>query len=95
MSSAVIIDSGTQVLGTKQCTLLISVSLFIVFYRFYRRRRSPSPPADEATCDRRTVFVMQLSARLRSSELESFFSQAGKVRAARIIEDRNTGRSKG
>jgi RNA-binding protein 39 len=38
---------------------------------------------------------MQLSARLRSSELEAFFSQAGKVRAARIIEDRNTGRSKG
>ncbi|KAG0272061.1 hypothetical protein BGZ95_000074 [Linnemannia exigua] len=34
-------------------------------------------------------------ARLRSSELEAFFSQAGKVRAARIIEDRNTGRSKG
>ncbi|KAF9930466.1 hypothetical protein FBU30_000436 [Linnemannia zychae] len=63
--------------------------------RYHRRRRSPSPPADEATCDRRTVFVMQLSARLRSSELESFFSQAGKVRAARIIEDRNTGRSKG
>ncbi|KAF9113542.1 hypothetical protein BGX27_001352 [Mortierella sp. AM989] len=60
-----------------------------------RRKRSPSPPADEATCDRRTVFVMELSARLRSSELESFFSQAGKVRAARIIEDRNTGRSKG
>ncbi|KAF9917329.1 hypothetical protein BX616_001360 [Lobosporangium transversale] len=61
----------------------------------HRRRRSPSPPADEATCDRRTVFVMQLSARLRSSELEEFFSRAGKVRAARIIEDRNTGRSKG
>ncbi|KAF9538638.1 hypothetical protein EC957_006375 [Mortierella hygrophila] len=67
----------------------------VVEGEFYRRRRSPSPPADEATCDRRTVFVMQLSARLRSSELESFFSQAGKVRAARIIEDRNTGRSKG
>ncbi|KAG0198729.1 hypothetical protein BGX28_007869 [Mortierella sp. GBA30] len=60
-----------------------------------RRRRSPSPPADEATCDRRTVFVMQLSARLRISELETFFAQAGKVRNARIIEDRNTGRSKG
>ncbi|KAG0051147.1 hypothetical protein BGZ83_004049 [Gryganskiella cystojenkinii] len=60
-----------------------------------RRRRSPSPPADDTTCDRRTVFVMQLSARLRSSELEEFFSQAGKVRAARVIEDRNTGRSKG
>lgn len=38
---------------------------------------------------------MQLSARLKSSELEEFFSKAGKVRAARIIEDRNTGRSKG
>ncbi|KAG0223823.1 hypothetical protein BGX31_008330 [Mortierella sp. GBA43] len=50
---------------------------------------------DDATCDRRTVFVMQLSARLKSSELEEFFSKAGKVRAARIIEDRNTGRSKG
>ncbi|KAF9581867.1 hypothetical protein BGW38_000960 [Lunasporangiospora selenospora] len=62
---------------------------------YHRRRRSPSPPADEATCDRRTVFVMQLSARLRASELEEFFSTAGKVRAARIIEDRNTGRSKG
>ncbi|KAF9178203.1 hypothetical protein BGZ51_007330 [Haplosporangium sp. Z 767] len=34
-------------------------------------------------------------SRLRSSELETFFSQAGRVRAARIIEDRNTGRSKG
>ncbi|KAF9427054.1 hypothetical protein BGZ94_005547 [Podila epigama] len=62
---------------------------------FNRRRRSPSPPADESTCDRRTVFVMQLSARARSSDLDTFFSQAGKVRAARIIEDRNTGRSKG
>ncbi|CAO3573344.1 unnamed protein product [Mortierella alpina] len=59
------------------------------------RRRSPSAPADEATCDRRTVFVMQLSARLRVAELETFFSQAGRVRTAHIIEDRNTGRSKG
>ncbi|KAK3825941.1 MAG: hypothetical protein J3Q66DRAFT_111706 [Benniella sp.] len=60
-----------------------------------RRKRSPSPPADDATCDRRTVFVMQLSARLKTSELEEFFAKAGRVRAARIIEDRNTGRSKG
>ncbi|KAF9361095.1 hypothetical protein BGX34_007333 [Mortierella sp. NVP85] len=50
---------------------------------------------DDATCDRRTVFVMQLSARLKTSELEEFFAKAGRVRAARIIEDRNTGRSKG
>ena len=38
---------------------------------------------------------MQLSARLKTSELEEFFAKAGRVRAARIIEDRNTGRSKG
>ncbi|KAG0264635.1 hypothetical protein DFQ27_001087 [Actinomortierella ambigua] len=61
----------------------------------HRRRRSPSPPVDEASCDRRTVFVMQLSARARPSDLEDFFSQAGRVRAARVIEDRVTGRSKG
>jgi len=78
-----------------EVTIFLLMTVFYSFLSSHRRRRSPSPPADESTCDRRTVFVMQLSARVRSSELETFFSQAGKVRAARIIEDRNTGRSKG
>jgi RNA-binding protein 39 len=42
-----------------------------------------------------TVFVMQLAARLKNSELAEFFSQAGRVRDARIVVDKNTGRSKG
>ncbi|KAI8149312.1 hypothetical protein BJV82DRAFT_642019 [Fennellomyces sp. T-0311] len=60
-----------------------------------RRARSPSPPIPEEVRDRRTIFVMQLAARLTSRELEDFFSQAGKVRDARIISDRNSRRSKG
>jgi len=39
--------------------------------------------------------VTQLSVRLESRELEEFFSQAGKVRDAKIIMDRNSRRSKG
>ncbi|KAL1929851.1 hypothetical protein VTP01DRAFT_1005 [Rhizomucor pusillus] len=60
-----------------------------------RRAKSPSPPIPEEDRDRRTVFVTQLAARLTSRELEEFFSQAGRVRDARIIADRNSRRSKG
>lgn len=62
-----------------------------------RRRggRSPSPPVPEEDRDRRTVFVTQLAARLRTRELEEFFLQAGKVREAKIIMDRNSRKSKG
>ena len=60
-----------------------------------RRRRSPTPPIDEEERDKRTVFVMQLAARLRTRELADFFSEAGKVRDAKIIADRISRRSKG
>ncbi|CAO3663947.1 unnamed protein product [Umbelopsis vinacea] len=60
-----------------------------------RRNRSASPPIPEEERDKRTVFVTQLSVRLESRELEEFFSQAGKVRDAKIIMDRNSRRSKG
>jgi len=60
-----------------------------------RRVRSPSLPLPEEERDKRTVFVTQLAARLRSRELAEFFSQAGRVRDARIISDRNSRRSKG
>lgn len=49
----------------------------------------------EADRDRRTVFVMQLSAKLRTSDLRDFFSTAGKVSDVKIIADRNSRRSKG
>jgi RNA-binding protein 39 len=57
--------------------------------------RSPTPPLDEEERDKRTVFVMQLAARLRSRELADFFATVGKVRDAKIIADRISRRSKG
>ncbi|KAI8097962.1 uncharacterized protein B0P05DRAFT_460906 [Gilbertella persicaria] len=67
-------------------------------FRDGRRRgrgRSPSPPVPEEIRDRRTVFVTQLAARLTRRELEDFFNQAGRVREATIITDRNSRKSKG
>ncbi|XP_041952822.1 RNA-binding protein 39-like isoform X1 [Alosa pseudoharengus] len=73
-----------------------------------RRSRSKSPfkkdkspirqPIDNLTPeerDARTVFCMQLAARIRPRDLEDFFSAVGKVRDVRMISDRNSRRSKG
>ncbi|KAJ8412161.1 hypothetical protein AAFF_G00144280 [Aldrovandia affinis] len=73
-----------------------------------RRSRSRSPfkkdkspvrePIDNLTPeerDARTVFCMQLAARIRPRDLEEFFSAVGKVRDVRMISDRNSRRSKG
>ncbi|ORX62160.1 splicing factor, CC1-like protein [Hesseltinella vesiculosa] len=59
------------------------------------RNRSASPPVPPEERDRRTVFVTQLAQRLKNRELHDFFSQAGRVRDARIITDKYTRRSKG
>ncbi|KAK4550444.1 hypothetical protein LTR36_000022 [Oleoguttula mirabilis] len=58
-----------------------------------RRARTPEPTDDER--DRRTVFVQQLAARLRTKELQAFFEQVGPVVEAQIVKDRVSGRSKG
>ena len=58
-----------------------------------RRVKSPEPTDDER--DRRTVFVQQLAARLRTKELKSFFEQVGPVVEAQIVKDRVSQRSKG
>lgn len=73
-----------------------------------RRSKSKSPikkekspvrlPLDNLTPeerDTRTVFCMQLAARIRPRDLEEFFSAVGKVRDVRMISDRNSRRSKG
>uniref|UniRef100_A0A8C6L6B4 RNA binding motif protein 39a n=1 Tax=Nothobranchius furzeri TaxID=105023 RepID=A0A8C6L6B4_NOTFU len=73
-----------------------------------RRSKSKSPikkekspirlPVDNLTPeerDARTVFCMQLAARIRPRDLEEFFSAVGKVRDVRMISDRNSRRSKG
>jgi RNA-binding protein 23/39 len=45
--------------------------------------------------DRRTVFVQQLAARLRTRELKEFFEKVGEVNEAQIVKDRISQRSKG
>lgn len=55
--------------------------------------RDTSPTGDER--DRRTVFVQQLAARLRTRELKEFFEKAGPVAEAQIVKDRVSNRSKG
>ncbi|XP_022092207.1 RNA-binding protein 39-like [Acanthaster planci] len=57
------------------------------------RKKDIEPPPE--TRDARTVFVMQLSQRVRAKDLEEFFSSVGKVRDVKIISDRNSRRSKG
>uniref|UniRef100_A0A8C9WJP6 RNA binding motif protein 39 n=1 Tax=Scleropages formosus TaxID=113540 RepID=A0A8C9WJP6_SCLFO len=65
----------------------------------FRKDKSPvREPIDNLTPeerDARTVFCMQLAARIRPRDLEEFFSAVGKVRDVRIISDRNSRRSKG
>ncbi|KFY46339.1 hypothetical protein V495_02541 [Pseudogymnoascus sp. VKM F-4514 (FW-929)] len=57
--------------------------------------RDGTPPLTEDERDKRTVFVQQLAARLRSKELIAFFEKVGPVKEAQIVKDRVSGRSKG
>ncbi|KAJ6160536.1 hypothetical protein N7470_003932 [Penicillium chermesinum] len=61
------------------------------------RRRTPtnSPEPNDDERDKRTVFVQQLTVRLRTRDLIEFFTQAGPVKEAQIVKDRVSGRSKG
>ena len=59
------------------------------------KRKSPTPQPTEDERDRRTVFVQQLAARLRTKELIAFFEKVGPVKEAQIVKDRVSGRSKG
>ncbi|KAF2860208.1 splicing factor, CC1-like protein [Piedraia hortae CBS 480.64] len=58
-----------------------------------KRVKTPEPTDDDS--DRRTVFVQQLAARLRTSDLQKFFETVGPVVEAQIVKDRVSGRSKG
>ncbi|PGG98343.1 hypothetical protein AJ80_09547 [Polytolypa hystricis UAMH7299] len=60
-----------------------------------RRSKTPEPQLTEDERDRRTVFVQQLAARLRTKELIVFFEKVGPVKEAQIVKDRVSGRSKG
>ncbi|KAI0987523.1 hypothetical protein GJ496_009157 [Pomphorhynchus laevis] len=62
-------------------------------YRPIRVVKSPELTPEER--DIRTVFCMQLSARIRPRDLEEFFSEVGKVKDVRLITDPRTKKSKG
>ncbi|KAM6289049.1 LOW QUALITY PROTEIN: putative RNA-binding protein 23, partial [Aegotheles albertisi] len=64
-------------------------------YREKSPVREPLGSLSPEERDARTVFCMQLAARIRPRDLEDFFSAVGKVRDVRIISDRNSRRSKG
>ncbi|KAJ3323972.1 hypothetical protein HDV06_000948 [Boothiomyces sp. JEL0866] len=59
--------------------------------------RESTPPliVDPVERDRRTVFCMQLAARLTSRELGEFLRPCGRIREAKIVMDKVTRRSKG
>lgn len=64
----------------------------------YFVRRVGGPVLDDLSPeerDARTVFVMQLSQRIRARDLEEFFSSVGKVRDVRMITCNKTRRFKG
>uniref|UniRef100_A0A7N6AXR8 RRM domain-containing protein n=1 Tax=Anabas testudineus TaxID=64144 RepID=A0A7N6AXR8_ANATE len=63
------------------------------FFSFFFRQPIDNLTPEER--DARTVFCMQLAARIRARDLEDFFSAVGKVRDVRMISDRNSRRSKG
>ncbi|ORY56916.1 uncharacterized protein BCR38DRAFT_355433 [Pseudomassariella vexata] len=58
-------------------------------------KRDATPQLTEDERDRRTVFVQQLAARLRTRDLKEFFEKTGPVNEAQIVKDRISGRSKG
>ncbi|KAJ5581621.1 RNA recognition motif domain eukaryote [Penicillium sp. DV-2018c] len=62
-----------------------------------RRGSSPrkSPELTEDERDKRTIFVQQLAARLRTKDLIAFFEKVGPVKEAQIVKDRVSGRNKG
>jgi len=65
--------------------------------RFGRSRsRSPTDlPLTPEERDSRTVFVMQLSQRVRARDIEEFFSSVGKIRDTKLIMCNKTRRFKG
>ncbi|KAE9983698.1 hypothetical protein BLS_003845 [Venturia inaequalis] len=63
--------------------------------RSRRAVKSASPELNDDERDRRTIFVQQLAARLRTKDLTSFFEKVGPVKEAQIVKDRVSGRSKG
>jgi len=59
------------------------------------RSKSPDVPLTPEERDARTVFVMQLSQRVRARDIEEFFSSVGKIKDVKLIICNKTRRFKG
>uniref|UniRef100_A0A4W4EWE6 RRM domain-containing protein n=1 Tax=Electrophorus electricus TaxID=8005 RepID=A0A4W4EWE6_ELEEL len=77
--------------GRFRPSLYVCMSVFSDLFAY----RQPIDNLTPEERDARTVFCMQLAARIRPRDLEEFFSAVGKVRDVRMISDRNSRRSKG
>uniref|UniRef100_A0A7N8YFG4 RNA binding motif protein 39a n=1 Tax=Mastacembelus armatus TaxID=205130 RepID=A0A7N8YFG4_9TELE len=75
-----------------RCLSQLASALKTKWFVFFRLPIDNLTPEER---DARTVFCMQLAARIRPRDLEEFFSAVGKVRDVRMISDRNSRRSKG
>jgi RNA-binding protein 39 len=64
-------------------------------YHSREKTRSPSPELSQFERDKRTVFVSQLAARVKTSEIAEFFKAAGRVRDVKLISDKYSRKSKG
>uniref|UniRef100_A0A663N1M2 RNA binding motif protein 39 n=1 Tax=Athene cunicularia TaxID=194338 RepID=A0A663N1M2_ATHCN len=82
-------------IGLPHSIKLRFLSFFSTFYLNFPLFREPIDNLTPEERDARTVFCMQLAARIRPRDLEEFFSTVGKVRDVRMISDRNSRRSKG
>merc|ERR1711976_912911 len=60
-----------------------------------RKERSPDINLTPEERDARTIFVMQLSQRVRARDVEEFFSSVGKIKDVRLIVCNKTRRFKG
>lgn len=60
-----------------------------------REGRRRQKEVDDLTKDQRTIFVSQLTKKVRESDLENFFGQLGTVRSVIMLRDKLTGQHKG
>jgi RNA-binding protein 39 len=60
-----------------------------------RERERRKKEIEDLTRDQRTVFVSQLTTKVKEADLEDFFGQIGKVNAVNMIRDKYTNKHKG
>ena len=65
------------------------------YFCYRSKSKSPDIPLTPEERDARTVFIMQLSQRVRARDVEEFFSAVGKIKDVKLIICNKTRRFKG